>query len=110
MLVLVLRVMMRVAAGMCPLANVLMVMLVLMREMHIELHPFDVGLVPARDVQMIAFELELFQLPLQFLGINTQIQERADEHIAADAAENIQIQGLHKVRLFVHGVISPCAA
>src|SRR2546428_3301065 len=95
MRVLVIMVMMRVAADICALASVVMLMVMLMREMHIELHPLDTRLAPARDVQVIPFKAELLQLLLQPFSIQPQINERADKHVATDPAENIQIQGLH---------------
>ena len=87
-----------------------MFMVVIAGKVNVEFHSFNAGFVAAGDVQVIAFERQLFQFARQLIGIYAQIDQCADEHIAADAAENIQIQGLHKVHLFVHGVISPCAA
>ena len=87
-----------------------MFMVVIAGKVNVELHSFNAGFVAAGHVQMIAFERQLFQFARQLIGIHAEIDQCADEHIAADAAENIQIQGLHKVRLFVYGVINPCAA
>ena len=55
-------------------------------EMHIELHPCNAGLVPARDMQVIPFDLELLQFLLQLARLDPEVNERADKHIAADAA------------------------
>ncbi len=79
--------------------NVLMRMFVsvpvLMGKMDIELYPFDAGLAPARYMQVIAFESQFSQLPLQCVSIHAQINQRADEHVATDAAEDVQVQCFH---------------
>lgn len=72
------------------------------REMHVKLHPFDGGLVLARDVEMVAVELELAEFAFEFVRVHAQINQRANEHVAADAAENVEIKGFHFVpRLIV---------
>jgi len=65
---------------------------------HVEFHAADAHLLPARHVQMPAFELELLQLPLQRARVNPQINQRADKHIAADAAEEVQVKLFHEGR------------
>jgi hypothetical protein len=70
---------------------VAMVMIMFMGQMHIELHAFYGGFVLARDVEVIAVELELFQLAFKFVRVHAQINQRANKHIAADAAKNVQI-------------------
>src|SRR6266566_4832812 len=64
-------------------------------KVDIELDPLDAGLVPARDMQVIAFQPQLFQLLFQPIGCDTQVEQRPDKHIAADAAEGVQIQCFH---------------
>src|SRR6266704_2723519 len=64
-------------------------------KVDIELDPLDAGLVPARDMQVIAFQPQLLQLLFQPIGSDTQVEQRPDKHIAADAAEDIQIQSFH---------------
>ena len=63
----------------------------LMREMHVEFDSFDGRFVSARYVQMVTAEFQLFQFVLQFMRIHAQIEQRAYEHVAADAAEDIEI-------------------
>ena len=54
----------------------------------------------ARDVQVIALEAQLGQFALEFAGLNAQVDQRAEEHVAADAADQIQIE------LFIRGLRS----
>ena len=75
---------------------VIVVMIVmLVRQMHVELHAFDAGLVLARNVQVIAVELELPEFALQPARVHAQINQRADEHVAADAAEDVEVKRFH---------------
>ena len=81
---------MRVDVAMCvPMALGLgrgpVVMLA--RHVHIELHPFEARPASARHVQVITFEPQFAQLPLQLAGVNSQVDQSGDEHIAADAAD-----------------------
>ena len=80
---------MRVSVGTAMSMHVLVAML--MREMNLELHSLDGGFVSAGNVQMVAVEIQLFQFVLQFVRIDTEIEQRADKHVAADAAEDVQI-------------------
>ena len=64
-------------------------------QVDIQFHAFDAGFLLARHVQVIAVELQFLQLALQFAGIHAQIQQRADEHVAADAAENVEVKCFH---------------
>ncbi len=63
--------------------------------MHVELHAFDAGFLLARKVQVIAVQLEFLQLALQPMRAHTQINQRADKHIAADATEDVEVKSLH---------------
>jgi hypothetical protein len=67
----------------------------LMREVDIKLHAGDGGFLSPRDVQVIAAELELFQFALQFGGVHAEVEQGGDEHVAGDAAENIEVKGFH---------------
>ncbi len=74
---------------------VMMIMVVVMREVDIELDPRDALPFILADVQMKAIELKFLQLVRQFVRVHTEIKHRADEHIAADAAEDIEIKSFH---------------
>ena len=68
---------------------------VLMREVNVELNSFDGGFMGARNVQMVTMKLQLFQFMLQIVRIDSKIQQCSNKHVAADPAEDIQIQCLH---------------
>ncbi len=53
--------------------------------------PLICAFLAAGGVEMIAIQLELFQLLAERGSINAEINLRADKHIAADTAENIEI-------------------
>jgi hypothetical protein len=44
---------------------------------------------------VIAVEVELFQFVLELVRINAEIEHRADKHISADAAEDVEVEGFH---------------
>ncbi len=64
-------------------------------QMHLELRPFDLAAFGARGVQMVALQAQLRQLAPQVVQSHPQVQHRADKHVAADAAENIQVNRFH---------------
>ena len=73
---------------------VMMVMMIIL-QMHIELYAFDVGFLSASGMQVVVVELELLEFVFQLLEIDAQIEHRADEHIAADPAENVEVDSFH---------------
>ena len=46
---------------------------------------------------MITLETEFAQFALQLVRIDSEVDQRSDEHIAADAAENIEVKCLFHV-------------
>jgi hypothetical protein len=62
---------------------------------NVEFDSFDTRFVLARCVQMKVAQPELRKLPLQIREGHPQINQRADKHVAADSAENIQVQCFH---------------
>ncbi len=42
-----------------------------------------------------AAELELPEFALQFFGVHTKVKQRGNEHIASDAAKNVEVKGFH---------------
>src|SRR3989442_10340877 len=97
MLVVVVMMGMSVGVGRAIRMGVLAGMLA--REMHIELDSADVRLLSARDAQVPAVELELVQFALQNVNIDAKVDHRAHEHVAADAAEDIEVKSLHKLQI-----------
>ena len=64
-------------------------------HMHVEFNAGNAGSLLAENMQVPAVELQFFQLALQFFRIHAQINQRADEHVAADAAEEIEVKRFH---------------
>ena len=64
-------------------------------QVHIELHPFQTRSASARDVQVITLDPQLQQLLLQLAGIDPQVDQGGDEHVAADTAAEVEVEGLH---------------
>ena len=64
-------------------------------QMDIKLHALDAGFLLARDVEVVAAEFQLLQLTFQLVRIRAEVNQRADEHVAADAAEYIEIKRFH---------------
>ena len=63
--------------------------------MNIKFDSYDAGFLASRDMQMVALNLQFRQFLLQPARVDPQVNKRADKHIAADSAENVEIQGLH---------------
>ena len=74
---------------------VLVMMFVGAGQMDIELHALDAGFLLARDVKMIAAEFQFLQLAFQFVRIRAEVNQRANQHVAADAAEDVEIKRFH---------------
>ena len=84
-----------VVTMMMMLVRVVVRMFVVIRQMHVEFHAFDAGFLFARDVQVVAVELQFFKFVLQLVRVRAQINHRADEHVAADAAEDVEVKRFH---------------
>ena len=70
---------------------VVVVVVVVVVRVDVELHAFDGGFLFARGVQVIIVQVQLGELTFKLLEVNAEIEHCADEHIATDAAERIQI-------------------
>ena len=64
-------------------------------HMNIELGSGDVRALLARGVQVVTANAQLLQLVFQLMEVHAHIQQRTDEHVAADATEDIEIQRFH---------------
>jgi hypothetical protein len=71
------------------------VMIVIVFDVHIELHAVDPGLLPAGNVEVITVEPEFLQFLLELADLDAQVDQRAEEHVAADAAEQVEIKRFH---------------
>ena len=68
-------------------------------ELHIHFDSGNVRLLPARQAQVPSVEFESFQLALQGARIDPEVDHRTDEHVAADAAEDVEVESFHKLKL-----------
>jgi hypothetical protein len=64
-------------------------------QVHIKLHPVDASLLRTLRVDVVAFDLERLKLAFELLEIRAQIQHGPDEHIAANAAESVEVKRVH---------------
>jgi hypothetical protein len=64
-------------------------------HVHIELHAFNAGLLRPPAMQMVALELEGLEPALELAEFHAQVEQCPDEHIAADAAERIEVKRSH---------------
>ena len=53
--------------------------------------------------QMITPDAQLFQFTFKLSGFHAQVEQRANQHVAADAAEDVEVKGFH---LFTHSASS----
>src|SRR5689334_9518263 len=81
--------------GVFVIMMVIVAMFMIVLQMNIELHAGDSGFLAARNVQVIAIEPQLLQLVLELVRINAKIEQRGNEHIAADAAEDVEVKSFH---------------
>jgi hypothetical protein len=71
------------------------VVLVMLAQMNLKPDALDATLFRPVNMEVITFEVELCQLALEAPGIHTDIQQACDEHITADATNEIQIKRVH---------------
>ena len=64
-------------------------------KVYIELDAFNRGLMRAPDVEVESIQAKFLQLMFELMKINAEVEQRANQHVAADSAENIQIKRLH---------------
>jgi hypothetical protein len=69
--------------------------LMFVSQMNIEFRAGDRAALLTRHVQVVAVQPELLQLVFQFVRIHSKIEHRADEHVAADAAEDVEVKRFH---------------
>src|SRR5678809_6084 len=65
--------------------------------MDIKLDALDAALVASCELEVVTLQVELFQFVFELPRVDAQIHERANEHVAADAAKEIQIKSFHRV-------------
>jgi hypothetical protein len=70
-----------------------MLMRVFVGKMNIEFDTFDSGFLRPLRMQVKAFDTEFLKFMLQLVKIHAQVEQSSNQHIAADAAENIEVKG-----------------
>ena len=83
----------RRAVGMRVLVNVFGI------QVHVELHAGNSHFLTSPGAQVPAIKPEFFEFMLKGMGIHAKINHRADEHVAADAAEDVEKEGFHKLQI-----------
>ncbi len=74
-----------------------MFMVVIMFQMHVELGSGDGRFIAALNVQVITADPKLRQFVLQRMEIDAEIEQGTKEHVAADAAEYIEVKCAHEL-------------
>jgi hypothetical protein len=74
-------------------------------EVNVEFRSGNAGALLARDMEVILIERQFLQFALELMEINPQIQESSDEHVAADAAENVEVNRFHSSSLAARALI-----
>ena len=64
-------------------------------EMHVELHAVDAGFLRALRVDVIALYFQGLKLAFKRLEVHAEVEHCPHEHVAADAAENVQVKRVH---------------
>jgi len=86
-----------VAMALVVLRLVMVVVRVVLRQVHIEFDAGDGRFLLARNVQVIAGELELFQFAFKPARVHAEIQQRANKHVAGYAADEVEVESLHEL-------------
>ena len=74
------------------------VVFMVMREVNVKFYAGDGRFLLARDMQVIAVELEFHQLAFEPLRVHAEVQQRGDKHVTGDAADEVEIEGFHLVK------------
>jgi hypothetical protein len=67
------------------------------QEVDVELDALNVRLGFAADVQLVTTQTQLRQFSLEHRCIDAEVDHCAEKHVAADAAENIEVKRLHPI-------------
>jgi hypothetical protein len=65
-------------------------------QMNVEFHTGDPGFFLARDVEVVTIDAQFLQFMFELMRVDAEVQQRAEKHIAADAAEDIEVKDVHK--------------
>ena len=64
-------------------------------DVDVELHPFDAALVASGGVKVVAGESQLLEFLTEGPELDAEVEQRPDEHVAAEAAEDVEVEGFH---------------
>ena len=64
-------------------------------EMHIKFYTLNLAVLPPGAVQVKTVEPQSVELVFQRVRIDAEINQCADEHVAANSAEKIEIECIH---------------
>jgi hypothetical protein len=64
-------------------------------ELHVELCSVDAAALLAGNLKLIAVQMQFFHFVFQLMQVHAKIQQRTDEHIAADPAEHVEVKRFH---------------
>ena len=87
------------------LMRVRVFMIMFMRQMHIKFHPFNSHFLFPRDMQVVASEIQFLEFMFKLVRVHAQVNQRPNEHVAADAAENVEIESFHDLELLAKALI-----
>ena len=74
---------------------IMMMGMMIILQVDVELHAFDIGFLTAGRVQVVVVELELLEFVFELFEIDAEVEHRADEHIATDPAEDVEVDSFH---------------
>lgn len=96
--VMAVRVLMAVLAVVMMVVMIMLVPMVMVMvglQVHVELRAGDAALLAAPGMQVVMAHRQLTQLGFETLRVDAQVNHGADKHVAADTAEEIEIEGFH---------------
>src|SRR4030095_9747976 len=99
MLMLVLVPVLMFVVVMMGMVVIIVVVRMLVLQMHVKFGAGDLRARGLPGVQMVFLQPQLLQFSGQLIKIHSKIQHRANEHVAADPTEDVQINGPHSSRL-----------
>ena len=73
-------------------------MVVVVSDVNIKFNSGNGRFLPARNVEVPTFELELLEFALELPGVHAEIEQRGDKHVAGDAADEVEVKRLHTSR------------
>src|SRR5690242_1664543 len=86
MCVVAMRVRFRMLLGM-----IMLVVMLIIRDVDIKFHARNATLKASREVKVVAVQVKLVQFAFELMRANPQVHQSADEHIAADTSEKIEV-------------------